>query len=159
MFVKGGGESKRCAMTNIPSCLYLLLSSDSDNCNRRSSRSQSGHQPPQRDYEECKTGKNRGDFSCQPGGFYAHGVKVCRRAEKYGLIQQRTALELRYKSTYRKAYYGAQKCLSGKDGYNAEGYKNYDGRQVLGAWCWIAEHDCGFLRRLLSRRVMGQHTV
>ncbi|MDR4507498.1 MAG: PAS domain S-box protein [Candidatus Brocadiaceae bacterium] len=50
---------------------------------------------------------------------------------------------------------GAQKCLSGESGYDAEGYINYDGRKVLGAWCWIPEYDCGLLAQTSIREGYG----
>ena len=68
---------------------------------------------------------------------------------KEGIIQQRTALELRIVNPHTgKLTNGAQKCLSGKDGYSAEGYINYDGSKVLGAWCWIPAYDCGLLAQI-----------
>lgn len=66
-----------------------------------------------------------------------------------GLIQRRTAFELRVVNPHTGMLTdGAQKCLSGKDGYNAGGYINYDGRRVLGAWCWIPEYNCGLLAQI-----------
>lgn len=74
---------------------------------------------------------------------FAHDLKTA------GLIQKRTALELRVVSPHTgKLTDGARKCLSGNDGYDTEGYINYDGQKVLGAWCWIPEYDCGLLAQI-----------
>jgi PAS domain S-box-containing protein len=69
--------------------------------------------------------------------------------ENMGFIRHRTALELRVVNPHTGIITdGALKCLSGKDGYNAEGYINYNGRKVLGAWCWISEYNCGLLAQI-----------
>ncbi|MDN3513317.1 MAG: PAS domain S-box protein [Candidatus Brocadia sp.] len=96
--------------------------------------------------KSAKLGKTGETFLINREGFMLTESRFADEIGKAGLIHQRTALELRVVNPdTQKLTYGAQKCLSGIDGYDAEGYINYDGRKVLGAWCWIPEYDCGLL--------------
>lgn len=37
----------------------------------------------------------------------------------------------------------AEQAIKGKDGVNVEGYRDYRGVNVVGAWTWMAKHDIG----------------
>ncbi|MCR4320864.1 MAG: PAS domain S-box protein, partial [Candidatus Brocadiaceae bacterium] len=99
--------------------------------------------------KSAKLGKTGETFLTNREGFMLTESRFADSLRKEGIIQQRTALELRIVNPHTgKLTDGAQKCLSGKDGYSAEGYINYDGSKVLGAWCWIPEYDCGLVAQI-----------
>lgn len=106
--------------------------------------------------KSAKLGKTGETFLINREGFMLTESPFADEMRKAGLIQQRTALELRVINPLTgKLTYGAQKCLSNNSGYDANGYENYDGRRVLGAWCWIPEHDCGLLAQIDIREGYG----
>ena len=99
--------------------------------------------------KSAKLGKTGETFLTNREGFMLTESRFADGLRKEGIIQHRTALELRIVNPHTgKLTDGAQKCLSGKDGYNAEGYINYDGNKVLGSWCWVTEYDCGLLAQI-----------
>jgi len=99
--------------------------------------------------KSAKLGKTGETFLINREGFMLTESRFADEIRKAGLIHQRTALELRVANPHTgKLTAGAQKCQSGKDGYDADGYINYNGGKVLGAWCWIPEHDCGLLTQI-----------
>lgn len=106
--------------------------------------------------KSTKLGKTGETFLINREGFMLTESRFADEMRKAGLIQQRTALVLKVINPHTgKLTVGAQKCLSGKDGYDSDGYKNYDGRKVLGAWCWISEHDCGLLAQIAIQEGYG----
>ncbi|HHT9129720.1 MAG TPA: PAS domain S-box protein [Candidatus Brocadiaceae bacterium] len=99
--------------------------------------------------KSAKLGKTGETFLINREGFMLTESRFADEIKKTGMVQRRTALELRILNPHTgKLTDGAQKCLGGKDGYNADGYINYDGKKVLGAWCWIPEYDCGLLAQI-----------
>lgn len=106
--------------------------------------------------KSAKLGKTGETFLINREGFMLTESRFADEMRKAGLIQQRTALALKVINPHTgKLTIGAQKCLSGKDGYDSDGYKNYDGRKVLGAWCWIPEHNCGLLAQIAIQEGYG----
>lgn len=106
--------------------------------------------------KSAKLGKTGETFLFNREGFMLTESPFADEIRKAGLVQQGTALALRVINPRTgKLTEGAQECLSGKEGYDAEGYKNYDGRKVLGAWCWIPEYDCGLLAQITIQEGYG----
>ena len=106
--------------------------------------------------KSAKLGKTGETFLVNKEGIMLTESRFADELRKKGIIQQRTTLELRIINPHTgKLTNGAQRCLSGKDGYNAEGYINYDGSKVLGAWCWVPEYDCGLLAQIDIREGYG----
>jgi PAS domain S-box-containing protein len=101
-------------------------------------------------------GKTGETFLISREGFMLTESRFADTIKNSGLIQRRTTLELRVINPKTgKLTEGAQNCLNGKDGYDACGYINYDGRKVLGAWCWISEYNCGLLAQIDIREGYG----
>ncbi len=101
-------------------------------------------------------GKTGETFLISREGFMLTESRFADTIKNAGLIQRRTTWELRVINPKTgKLTEGAQNCLNGKDGYDASGYINYDGRKVLGAWCWISEYDCGLLAQIDIREGYG----
>ncbi len=106
--------------------------------------------------KSAKLGKTGETFLINREGFMLTESRFADEIREAGLVQQKTALELRVVDPRtRKLTDGAQKCLSGKEGYDADGYINYDGRKVLGAWCWIPDYDCGLLAQIAIQEGYG----
>ncbi len=104
----------------------------------------------------AKLGRTGETFLINKEGFMLTESRFSDALRKGGIIKRNTALELRVVNPRTgKLTEGAQKCLSGKDGYDAEGYMNYDGSIVLGAWCWIPEYDCGLVAQIDIREGYG----
>ncbi len=100
----------------------------------------------------AKLGKTGETFLMNREGFMLTESRFAGEMKKAGLIQRRTTLELRVVNPRTGLLTdGAQKCLSSQDGYDTEGYINYDGTKVLGAWCWIPEYDCGLIAQINIR--------
>ncbi|KKO21087.1 MAG: PAS domain S-box protein [Candidatus Brocadia sp.] len=106
--------------------------------------------------KSAKLGKTGETFLINREGCMLTESPFAGEIRKAGLVQQGTALALRVINPYTgKLTEGVQRCLSGNDGYDADGYKNYDGRKVLGAWRWIPEYDCGLLAQIDIREGYG----
>ncbi|HHT9142262.1 MAG TPA: PAS domain S-box protein [Candidatus Wujingus californicus] len=104
----------------------------------------------------AKLGRTGETFLINKEGFMLTESRFSEALRNGGIIKRNTALELRVVNLRTgKLTEGAQKCLSGKDGYDAEGYMNYDGSIVLGAWCWIPEYDCGLVAQIDIREGYG----
>lgn len=55
--------------------------------------------------------------------------------------------------------YMAQQALSGKDGYSLEGYADYRGRRVIGAWLWDAELNLGIASEIDEDDALGSFYI
>ncbi|MCF6159423.1 MAG: PAS domain S-box protein [wastewater metagenome] len=97
----------------------------------------------------AKLGRSGETFLMNREGYMLTESRFAGDLKEAGLIRERTALELRVVNPRTgKLTKGAQKCLNFEDGYDTEGYIDYDGKRVLGAWCWIPEYDCGLLAQI-----------
>lgn len=106
--------------------------------------------------KSAKLGKTGETFLIDREGLMLTESRFSEEIRKASLVQQKTALALKVINPRTgKLTAGAQKCLSGKEGYDAEGYKNYDGKKVLGAWCWISEYNFGLLAQINIREGYG----
>lgn len=70
-------------------------------------------------------------------------------AKEFGLINQRTALELRV--TDRKSgglTKAVKRCIEGKNGIDTMGYLNYLGKEVVGVWNWQDKYKWGIVSEI-----------
>ncbi|HHT9136889.1 MAG TPA: PAS domain S-box protein [Candidatus Wunengus sp. YC60] len=147
-FVKGEGENKK-ADAESPMMFISSPLMDSDNFIVGAVILRVDTVPLSEIMKSAKLGKTGETFLTNREGFMLTESRFADELRKKGVIRQRTALDLKIVNPHTgKLTDGAQKCLSGKDGYNAEGYINYDGSKVLGAWCWIPAYDCGLLAQI-----------
>ncbi|MGQ3684787.1 MAG: PAS domain S-box protein [Candidatus Loosdrechtia sp.] len=97
----------------------------------------------------ARLGKTGETFLVNREGYMLTESRFADDLRKAGFIQYGTALELRViNPNTGKLTEGVQNCLSLANGYNTNGYVNYDGKKVLGAWYWIPEFDCGLLAQI-----------
>jgi len=66
-----------------------------------------------------------------------------------GLVKKRCALELKLISRETgELTNGVKACVSGNNGFNAKGYKDYSGITVLGVWRWLPEFNWGVMAEI-----------
>jgi len=97
-------------------------------------------------------------------GFMISESKYLKDLKDFGLVQQRTTLELQVKNPKTgKLTKGAEECIKGKKGHDGEGYMDYRGIQVLGFWQWIPELDWGVIAEIDVKEGYGPvirlHTI
>ena len=69
--------------------------------------------------------------------------------KKIGLIKNRTTLELAVVEPQTDNFIkSVASCLKGADGFDMNGYTNYAGEKVLGAWYWIPELKWGIITEI-----------
>ncbi|MEK7699987.1 MAG: cache domain-containing protein, partial [Planctomycetota bacterium] len=106
--------------------------------------------------KSAKLGKTGETFLINREGYMLTESRFTLELRKSGMVRERTSLALRVAEPQSKRLTdGVRRCLGGKDGYNAEGYINYDNSKVLGAWCWIPAYDCGLLAQIDIREGYG----
>ncbi len=147
-FAHGENDKKRSDSEN-PLMFFSAPIIDSDNLTLGAVILRVDTAPLSEIMKSAKLGKTGETFLINREGFMLTESRFADEIKKTGAIQRIMALELRVVNPHTgKLTDGAQKCLGGKDGYNADGYINYDGKKVLGAWCWIPEYDCGLLAQI-----------
>ncbi|OHB46405.1 MAG: hypothetical protein A2099_06520 [Planctomycetes bacterium GWF2_39_10] len=88
-----------------------------------------------------------------------HGVMITEsnfvgQLKKIGLIKNRTALELVVVEPQTTNFIkSVASCLKGIDGFDMNGYTNYAGEKVLGAWYWIPELKWGIITEISADEV------
>lgn len=106
--------------------------------------------------KSANLGKTGETFLINRDGYMLTESRFNLELRKAGMVRERTSLALRVAEPHsRRLTNGVQRCLGGENGYNAEGYVNYDNRKVLGAWCWIPGYDCGLLAQIDIREGYG----
>jgi len=72
-------------------------------------------------------------------------------------IEKRTALELKVVDPFRNTLTkGVNECINGGDGYDANGYFDYRGVNVLGFWHWMPDYDWGVIAEIDAREGYGK---
>ncbi|MBI5307964.1 MAG: HAMP domain-containing protein [Planctomycetes bacterium] len=106
--------------------------------------------------KSANLGKTGETFLINSDGYMLTESRFTLDLRKAGLVREKTPLALRVAEPQsRRLTDGVSRCLSGRDGYNAEGYVNYDNNKVLGAWRWIPEYNCGLLAQIDVREGYG----
>ena len=106
--------------------------------------------------KSAKLGKSGETFLVNKTGYMLTESRFSEELKKRRLIFHATALELRVVNPHTGGFTdGVYKCLRGDDGHNAEGYVNYDGKKVLGAWKWLKEYNCGLLVQITLKEGYG----
>ncbi len=69
--------------------------------------------------------------------------------KEMGLVKKRCALELKLiNHETGELTKGVRECVSGSNGFDATGYKDYSGITVLGAWRWLPEFYLGVITEI-----------
>lgn len=82
-------------------------------------------------------------------GFMISESKYLKDLKDFGIVRQRTTLELRViDPATGKFTRSVEACLKGNSGYDGDGYIDYRGTQVLGFWQWIPELNWGVIAEI-----------
>lgn len=99
--------------------------------------------------QSYKFGKTGETFLVNKDGYMLTESRFTDQLQKLGLIKTRSALELRLTELGEENLtYGVQQCISGKSGFDAKGYKDYAGIEVLGVWNWSPEFNWGVVTEI-----------
>jgi len=99
--------------------------------------------------KSLKLGATGETFLINREGYMVTESRFLDELKNSGLIKNTTIFELKVLNPRTGMYTkGVEKCLSGRDGYDTNGYINYNGCKVLGAWCWISDINCGLLTQI-----------
>ena len=96
-----------------------------------------------------RLGKTGETYLVNRGGYMITESRLASHLKDKGLVKKRSALELKLVSPETgELTDGVKQCISGNSGFNAEGYKDYRGRLVLGVWRWLPEFNWGVMAEI-----------
>ncbi|MCF6157186.1 MAG: HAMP domain-containing protein [wastewater metagenome] len=96
-----------------------------------------------------KLGKTGEAYLVNQDGYMVTESRFSEYLKEMGFVKERCAFELRVISRETgKLTKGVQQCISGNNGFHAEGYENYRGVTVLGAWRWLPGFHFGVIAEI-----------
>ncbi|TLD40983.1 MAG: hypothetical protein JETT_2748 [Candidatus Jettenia ecosi] len=94
-------------------------------------------------------GKTEETYLINKDGYMITESRFAGHLKEMGLVKKRCALELKLiNQETGKLTEGAQQCISGNNGFDAQGYKDYSGLTVLGVWRWLPEFHWGVITEI-----------
>lgn len=94
-------------------------------------------------------GKTGETYLVNKDGYMVTESRFAAHLKEMGLVKRRCALELKLiDREIGELTKGVSKCVSGNNGFDANGYKDYSGITVLGAWCWLPEFHLGVISEI-----------
>ncbi len=94
-------------------------------------------------------GKTGETYLVNKDGYMVTESRFAAHLKEMGLVKKRCALELKLIDRETgELTKGVQICVSGINGFDAKGYKDYSGVTVLGAWRWLPEYNLGVLSEI-----------
>ncbi|MGR3309533.1 MAG: HAMP domain-containing protein [Candidatus Brocadiales bacterium] len=97
----------------------------------------------------AKIGLTGETYLIDRNGYMLTESRFVDNLKRKGVINKRTALELKVTDPKTgEPTKGVRECLKEKDGYDAKGYTDYRGVNVLGFWRWIPEYEWGVLAEI-----------
>ena len=91
-------------------------------------------------------GKTCESYLINKEGFMITESRFAKHLKEMGLVKKRCALEVKLVNHETgKLTEGVQQCVSGNNGFNGTGYKDYAGITVLGVWRWLPEYNWGVI--------------
>ena len=96
-----------------------------------------------------KLGKTGETYLVNKDGYMITESRFAAHLKEMGLVKKRCALELKLISRETgELTSGVKACVSGNNGFNAKGYKDYSGITVLGVWRWLPEFNWGVIAEI-----------
>ncbi len=96
-----------------------------------------------------KLGKTEETYLVSKDGYMLTESRFAQDLKDMGLIKRRCALELKLVSRETgELTNGVKQCVTGKNGFDAKGYKDYRGKTVLGVWRWLPEFKWGLITEI-----------
>lgn len=94
-------------------------------------------------------GKTGETYLVNKDGYMVTESRFAAHLKKMGLVKKRCALELKLIDRETgELTNGVRGCVSGNNGFDANGYKDYNGITVLGAWRWLPEFYLGVISEI-----------
>lgn len=94
-------------------------------------------------------GKTGETYLVSKDGYMVTESRFAAHLKEMGLVKKRCALELRLiERETGELTTGVRACVSGSNGFDAKGYKDYSGITVLGAWIWLPEFYLGVISEI-----------
>lgn len=94
-------------------------------------------------HELGKTGES---YLVNKDGYMITESRFAKHLKEMGLAKRRCSLELKMiNQETGKLTAGVQQCISGNNGFDGSGYKDYGGITVLGVWRWLPEFNWGVI--------------
>ncbi|GAB62235.1 conserved hypothetical protein [Candidatus Jettenia caeni] len=94
-------------------------------------------------------GQTEETYLINKDGYMITESRFAGHLKEMGLVKKRCALELKLiNQETGKLTEGAQQCISGNNGFDAQGYKDYGGVTVLGVWRWLPEFHWGVITEI-----------
>lgn len=96
-----------------------------------------------------RLGETGETYLINKNGYMISESKFLRDLKDFGIVQQRTTLELKVINPITgKFTRSVEECLKGGRGHDGDGYTDYRGTQVLGFWQWIPELNWGIIAEI-----------
>jgi PAS domain S-box-containing protein len=96
-----------------------------------------------------KLGKTGETYLVNKEGYMISESRFAAHLKEMGLVKKRCALELKLINRETgELTNGVKACVSGNNGFDAKGYKDYSGITVLGVWRWLPEFNWGVIAEI-----------
>lgn len=96
-----------------------------------------------------KLGKTGETYLVNKDGYMITESRFAVHLKEMGLVKKRCALELKLINRETgELTNGVKACVSGNNGFDAKGYKDYSGITVLGVWRWLPEFNWGVIAEI-----------
>ena len=94
-------------------------------------------------------GKTGETYLVNKDGYMITESRFAAHLKEMGLVKKRCALELKLVNPETGEFTtGVKQCISGNNGFDAKGYKDYSGLTVLGVWRWLPELNWGVVAEI-----------
>lgn len=94
-------------------------------------------------------GKTGETYLINKDGYMITESRFAAHLKEMGLAKRRCSLELKLIDRETgELTKGVRECVSGSNGFDAKGYRDYNGIMVLGAWRWLSEFNLGVISQI-----------
>src|SRR3990167_1437091 len=96
-----------------------------------------------------RLGKTGETYLVNKNGYMITESRLSTHLKETGHVKKRSALELKLVNPETgELTDGVKQCITGNNGFNAKGYKDYRGQIVLGVWRWLPEFNWGIIAEI-----------
>ncbi len=96
-----------------------------------------------------KFGQTGETYIVNEKGYMVSESRYSDNLRKKGIVEKRCSLELKVTDPETgELTHGVAQCISGNNGFDARGYRDYTGITVLGAWHWLPEFKWGIITEI-----------
>lgn len=94
-------------------------------------------------------GKTGETYLVNKDGYMVTESRFAAHLKEMGFVKRRCSLELKLIDRETgELTKGVRECVSGSNGFDAKGYRDYNGIMVLGAWRWLSEFNLGVISQI-----------